>query len=456
MNRLQKGLGVLIGIELVAFAILIGARMCAIVPQPPLVAEYTDSITGQELLELPNRYLFDSAEKWRELGASYLAFGFFSKADACFLRAQEHATNPPEVTFLHGFCLERLGEIEQANEVFSQLTDEVDARIAAMSWFHIGRNHLRHERADDALRAFEEAGSDHLPSLFHRAKIMVRSGEAAAAEPLLKRLAEMAPNDLHVWQLRANAAGALGLEDVAAEARDAVERAVMALVLDDTPQSLSAIRQRFGMAREIAFANELQRAGDLRGAAGRLSLLAADDTGWQRRYLALLQDAAELQGRAGNASAARELLQRQLHEYAFPTARCWDLLGNVEFHEQHFDEAWQSWSRSARMLPTSGVHMKLARLAQKRGDASESRRNLALAGQFAGIRFYREGKLEEARRTLREAVAVDSDLPNAWYYLGEAERLLASPLAAKSAFQRSLSLNPVHGRAAFRLTMPEN
>src|SRR5262249_60495809 len=87
-------------------------------PAPPLVEQYNDVLTGRELLALPDQFLFDSVRKWQTLAETYMAFGNFSKADACFRRAAAADPRSPELALHPGYCLVRLGRLVEAPEAF--------------------------------------------------------------------------------------------------------------------------------------------------------------------------------------------------------------------------------------------------------------------------------------------------------------------------------------------------
>jgi tetratricopeptide (TPR) repeat protein len=205
------------------------------------------------------------------------------------------------------------------------------------------------------------------------------------------------------------------------------------------------------MAREIARAVELEQAGNAKAAAERLTRLAGEGTRWENAYLFLVQDAAAMQFRARNAKATRELAIRQIDQEKFPTAMAWQLRGAVDFMEQNWAGAYDAWSRAEQMQRNTVDYVKLATVMEHVGDAASARRSMALAGQFAGVGFFREGKLDEARMMFRRALAIDADLGEAWFYLGECERRKGDDREAAAAYRRSAALNPAYGRAAARL-----
>jgi tetratricopeptide (TPR) repeat protein len=428
----------MVGVEVLAAGCLFAWRLNSTLPSPPPVDLYVDAITGRELLALPDQFLFDGTAKWRTLGETYMATGFYAKAEACLDRAAECDRHSAEIALSHGYCLERLGMLDEAWNEYRRAAKQGRRELATTAWYRVGRIHLQREQPVEAKEAFEQAGPDHLPSLYQRSRLLVRSGRAAEAEPLLNQLAKGSSDDLLVWQLRAQAA-----------------RATPSLQLDEAHLKLSASRAAFGFERELTQAR-LKKAGRNVAAAERLVRLTRDDTHWQNQYLTLLQEAAEAQLEQGNTSGARILLERQIELEELPTARAWELSGAVEFLEKHSDRAWDDWSRAERMRPDAVDHSKLARIALEEGDRPSARRQEGLAHQFAGIESFRSNKLDAARSELRQAVAAGPDLWDAWFYIGECERLLDDRSAAEAAYRRCLALNSTHGRARERLRRLEN
>src|SRR5262245_30959967 len=135
----------LLGIELVAVPTLVARRLNSTQPQPPLVEQYNDALTGPELLALPNQFLYDGIVKWRTLAETYMAFGYFAKADACFRRAAADSRSP-DVAFLQGYCLVRVGRLDEAREAFRRVVAGKDTGLSSRAWYHLGETHLRLEQ----------------------------------------------------------------------------------------------------------------------------------------------------------------------------------------------------------------------------------------------------------------------------------------------------------------------
>ena len=440
-----------VGAELLVGAVLFGLRLNATLPTPPPVYDYLDAITGDDILAVPDRFLFDSAAKWRTLGDTYMQGRFFAKAEACLHKAADSDPKSADVALWHACCLEQLGELEQARSVYLRSAQIGSSRNAELAWYRIGRIHLQLEQSQEAQSAFEKAGDDHLPSVYQRAKLLIRGGSAIKAAPLLERLLEDHPRDILVWQLRAQSDDALGRPQEAAVARDTALRSTHSLRLEDPRTAMVPQGEPFGLFRQVSWFMQRPHPGGAQFAAEHLLPLVRDETHWQNKIPLLLEEVAEVQLEAGNLAAARALLDQQIVKLGHPTKRAWAALAQVEFAENHVQQAWQDWSRAERLIPNGVDHDQMAQLAQKMGDSAAARRHRGLAAQSHGISSFLNDKLEDARGLSRRAVEIDATLPHAWYYLGESERLLGDASAAKKAFERCLELMPNHGRARAQL-----
>ncbi|MSR56420.1 MAG: tetratricopeptide repeat protein [Planctomycetaceae bacterium] len=451
LKTLRNVLAVAFGIEIIVVAFVVGRRLNSTHIVPPHAEQYHDSLTSRELLDLPDRYWFDSTEKWRELAEVYMTLGHFAKADACLGRAMEGNPLSTSIAFSRAYCLERLGRIDDANAVLHRVAEQITGQSAQTAWYCIGCNALKLEQAAEAAHAFERAGIDHLPSLYQRARLLVRGAQAAQAEPLLTKLVAEHPRDPRVLQLRSAAAAALGRSEEADGFRDAVDRALVSLSVDAPPFDLHSRKDRFGLGREMAAVYEQLQARKFDAVSRRLPLLVSEDMHGENHHPLLLQKAAEYLVYARNEPVARLLLDRQIDEYGFPTARAWELRGDVLFHDHQPDAAWSAWSHALRMQPETIDYPKLAEAAQQAGDQLQSRRYLSLADQYAGMQHLRNDRLEPAHQALQRAAARDPELADVWFYLGETERLLGNGREAEVSYRRCLKLVPWHGRAQSRL-----
>ncbi len=455
MNRLRNILAVLVTIEILVTAGLCGRRLASIQPLPPPVELYTDAITGSALLALPDQFLFDSVDKWRVLGEAYMVAGFFSKAEACLQQAVECQPGAADIALSHGHCLERLGILDQARDEYRRAATRGHLEVAETAWYCLGRTFLQLDKPIEAQEALERAGN-HMPSIYLRARLLVRERRALEAEPLLEQLAGRHPDDLRVWQLRARAAELLGQIEEAFDARETAERSRVTLDLNERPH-LKAIFPEFGFALRLSDVRNNQLTGRTQVAADDMLELTRDETHCVDIQPTILQEAAAYQLELGNGAHARRLLERQIVREGYPTPRAWELLGFVELKEKHSQRAWQNWDRAELMLPGSVDRSRLADTLEQTGDLSAAQTQRPLALQAAGIKAYRSNDLPAAASALQKATSLDRDLSDAWFYLGRTERLLGNRTAAESALRNCLKLHPEHGRAQIeldRLTIP--
>lgn len=456
MSSFRNLLVALVAIEILGAALLCGWRLNSTVPSPPQIEPYTDAITGAELLALPNTFLFDGVTKWQVLGEAYMVTGFFSRAEACFRQAAECDPSSAEIPMSHGFCLERLGLLDEARNVYHRAATQGSPEIGVRAWYALGRIYLQLEMAAEAREAFEAAGEYHIPSVYQRARLLVRDHHAPEAQPLLKQLADAHPDDLNILQLQAQAAEECGQLEAAADFRDAGERAAVVVDLTDNPPQHLVDDRAFGFTGEFRRLTQPQPAQEQAIAAEKLLNLTRPEVRWRNamtRYI--LEDAAKFSLDAGKPALARKLLEQKIFTDKTPSARAWGLLGEVEFAENHVKEAWEDWDHSERVLPGEVDHDKLAKFAAQGGDQAASKRQSALAREAAGIKAYRSNTLPEARTQLRKAVAIDPGRADAWFYLGECERLVAERSRAIEAYKECLKLNRDHGRALARLARLE-
>jgi tetratricopeptide (TPR) repeat protein len=287
--------------------------------------------------------------------------------------------------------------------------------------------------------------------LFQRAKLQIRSGEAHRAGPLLDRLELNHPEDLNVRLLRSAWARALVQPEAAARADDAAGRARATLVLDDTELFLKPIRRQYGLVRDFALARD--QAADTQ-AMRAFSRRILDDPLWRNFYLLTLQDAAALLMSYPHTQWARPLLERQFREQQFPTAEYWELLGSVLEKEDEPEQAWQAWNKAVRMVPNAQRHAQVARLARKRDEPALAEIHERRARLLEGCEFLDANQVENAHDRFQEVVARDPQDAQAWFLLGETERLRGDDEAARQNYEQCLRLNPDNGRARARLGMP--
>ncbi len=387
---------------------------------------------------------------WAKLGESYLAYGYFTHAEACFRQASAWEPNNPALAFDLAFTLERLGRTSEANEQYRRAISLGHPSPADCRYF-IGRNLLREEKEPEARAAFVEAG-DHPAARYELARLLVRDGhlEEAAAEG--DRLAAEYPKALQPWLLRARIEVLRG--DAKAEARFA-DRADHTLDRLPTPfdaqsQRLMDAFDRMGAEHEWRACRDLLTAGKVAEAEPRLR--DALEAQWDPVGADLLAEAELQNGRPREAF----FLLNEVVEKAGPTAYSLTRLGDALEAGGQIDAAVKTWLRAVDLgtpEELKDLHYRLSMHFDQSRNPERARQHLALAYYGAGLLAFHRREWADARTTLEKAVETDPKSAQAWFYLGELHRAQGRPAEARAAYRRCLDVNPNHGRALAALDL---
>ncbi len=218
MNRVVPILCVIVACELVAASALLW--WWAVNPPPVPPPEHPrpdlsvlDSVTAGEIREWQELVARDTAKDWLNLAEIYVMYGYFAEADLCCRRSIELNPKSRESRFLTyywwGAALYRLGRTEEAAATFRDAIPYAQGQEVSVCWYCIGLNMLREEKVTEAESEFRTA-EDFFPADYELARILVRSGRAEEAVPILDHLIVIQPKTQKFFQLRARAAQALG------------------------------------------------------------------------------------------------------------------------------------------------------------------------------------------------------------------------------------------------------
>lgn len=442
MNRAAWGLLVVIVLELAGTFFWYRARKPASAdefPRPDL--SILDSASAAEILSRQERVRKEStSEAWTDLAAIYLMYGFFHEADACCQRAAE--LNPGAIlnNFWWGTTLYRLGDLQKSSEKFLAAIPPGDPSQGVLSWYCIGLNRLREEQQEEAEKAFRAAAG--FPSAeYELAKLLVRSGRADQALPIIEKLTRDDPQSIRYWQLRASAAEELGDLAHVDDFHERADRAPSAYASDELTGFLERQIEKRGLDLMIQNGRRAMDAGQMAEAA---RILRESLTREWRPLAADLLAEAELA--LGRPDEAIRVLTGGIERFSATPARlaalgdAWRAKGNVE-------EGVRYWERSARLSAASPAHARLARHFAEAGDEALATKHQARATHAAGLAAFRQERLQEAAKSFGSAVELDPELAHAWFYLGECRRALDESSAAAQAYERCLEINRNHGRA---------
>lgn len=435
MNRMHLGLAIILVTELVMAGLLVQRRLARVTP-PVVDLSVVDPITAEEIAGIP-------PNDWTRLGEVALAYGYFPQAEAAYREAFARSPRDPDLAFKHGFALERLGEITQANERY-HIAIGLGYPQPQDLWYYIGRNHLRLTDEPAAEDAFTRAET--LPlARYELARIDARrqpGSEVPGAERLLREYpnAQQPASMLYREAVRRNAlAEALRLGD-----RFFHQTGRLPNRFDTEWKWIEGIEANFGYRGLMDKAQKDRSAGRLDVAEGMLRKLQS--AAWT----------AEANDQLGEIAFARRQPEQALQRFretidrAGPRLDRLELLADTERAAGQLTQARQTYERAEAFGTGPGLknlRHKLATLYDQLGETSRAKSMHAKAFLSAAIELVEQGDPRSALPALGEALERDPDLAQAWFYRGEAYRLLNQPGPARTAYDECLKRAPDHGRA---------
>jgi tetratricopeptide (TPR) repeat protein len=442
MTRVQRLLAAVIGVELAVGGWLVVRRLNEPAPPlPDLIA--VDALAARDIRALATD-CHGAAPEWAKLGEALLATGFFPEAERCFGHALRLDKQDADMAFKHGFALERLGRLKEANESY-------EAAIALNHprrnecWYYIGKNHLREEQEEAAAVAFLRAGG--IPGArYELALLAVRAGRLDEADAEAKRLAGEHPAAYPPVSLRYRLALARGDADRAAALADLFghKPAPLPTPYDKEVDWVMGAANRVGRNRLFGEAGRQMRAGQLPETEANLRQALA--AGWTPEIADKLAETVFQRGRPREAvemladAVARD---RPSFELLWRLGQAYEAVGQQ-------GAALAAWQRAAQVATgprALGLWEDLAARFQRSGDNDKAKSARARARLAAGWEALDAGRFAAAIQAFEQA-ANDEPLAPAWHGLGEAARLLGRVDQARSAYEHCLTLDPGHGGAS--------
>jgi tetratricopeptide (TPR) repeat protein len=447
MSRWQGILLLLIGAELVVGAVMLLRHVSQPVPPLPQV-ELFDPLTADQLRARRDRVRPHIAADWAELAELYLAHGFYPESEACLRRANELAPRDARLRGRWAFCLSRLGQMEPAIERFEQAVALGHPEPAEL-WYFAGRDYLRLEQTEPARQAFLLA--QELPAAqYELAKLEIRDGHPDQAAARLERLQRRYPEAFAPHWLRSRAElqrdDRVAADVFARRAAEAGER--LPTPFDRQSERVIAVNRDFGRSRLQEDAKRMIDRDQL-GPARRL-LEQMQRAQWTSEAADLLADVEFSEGRP---EEARKLLDEVLRRDG-PTLHGLWRYGDALQEIGQESQAASAWRHAVTLGPAGeaqGLMVKLSQYHEQLGELDEARRWKARFYYAAGATLLRRGEPGPARASLEESLRSDDQNADAWFYLGECQRLLGVPVQAQRAYERCLALRPEHGRAQTEL-----
>ncbi len=447
MNAVQRGLLWVLAAELAVVGIWVYWRAAA--PGPPQPSRVLlDATTANEIQDAAAKCV--TAKDWRDLAETYMAAGCFRESEMCHRIACEKA---PEDATLHrqwAFALERLAKLEEANAQYRRAL-ELKAENPHACRYFIARNLLRMEKTEEAEKVFREGLA--LPSnRYELARLHLRKGELAEAETLFKELNQSQGNTLQVRLLGYRLAMERGDGAGAAKFSDALRYAPLKLQnpFDEEAERVVRRTPELGFGRVWQEVRDLLANQELDQVEARLKKLKVND--WHPTPSELWAQLHFQRGQHPEAIARFEELQA--HEGT--TARILTRIGDVWMAAGQPQKARDSWLAAVQLGAGANLpylHGGIAQTFLVEKNTKDADWHRARQGYGMGREFLRIGQSGEAIEALAATVGIDAEFSQAWFYLGEAQRLAGRPQLAASAYRKCLELHPYHGRALASLAL---
>lgn len=448
MKMLTRLLQACVAIEILGAAFFVVVWLRDPVPSRSDLAHFHPA-TGDEIRSLEES-VRDSgtADNWLTLGKAYLAVGFFPQGEYCCEQAARDDAASFEALYWWGVALNQLGDTSQAIERFRQTLPLADNHSSANDararcWYGIGRNLLRQEDAANAEAAFRKAG-DYLPARHQLIRMLVRADRGSEAIPILDELVSLYPNESTFYQLRSRAREQTGDVAGAFEDRAHVERAPDRLRSDSIIAELQFEFGAIGLNRELGNCALLSTKQPQPAVECLRELLSAE---WRTE---LAETLVEAEMRIGNAQQGVDLLNELMERDGTTPERLAQLAYGHRLMGQD-ETSFKLLQRAAPLMHIESVHDGLSRACFSRGETELSDRHGALASMTGGIAAFRENRLFEASTQLQQALQLNPELSNGWFYLAECHRVAQQVEDANNALRQCLQIDPNHGRARSRL-----
>ncbi|MBK8980151.1 MAG: tetratricopeptide repeat protein [Planctomycetes bacterium] len=222
MNRTNV-LALVLGIELAAAAVALvrhfGGREPLALGELALHFNQSDALRDVlpaeharclELVESNGR-----ADDWFRLVSFYLTIGYYPEAEYYARRACERWPGRFDLSYTHAICLDVLGRVDEAITAFEAANAMIDGSRGMPAandhrcWFFIGRNELRRDDPEAALRAFQRARR-FPPVVWLAARTLAKLGRWDDVATLLPVLTQVRPDAYEVALLQARLAEARG------------------------------------------------------------------------------------------------------------------------------------------------------------------------------------------------------------------------------------------------------
>jgi len=185
-----------------------------------------------------------SPAAWLDLGSLYLVAGRYPQAELCFRVAKSIDPNSGDIAFALGASLDMLGRTSEAIDEYRHASRFAQGQHREACFYLIGKNYLRQEDPENAVKAFRET-STHLPASYELVKILLRTGKVHRIASEMHLLEYNRPHAMEIYMLRSWIADALGEPAAAAQQRVLADAAPRQLAYAPLQDFCIDFRKRF-------------------------------------------------------------------------------------------------------------------------------------------------------------------------------------------------------------------
>ena len=445
----------IIAAQLVAGVYAFTSRSQQIGPQIP-EQDQTDPLSWNDLNELSSQVQrFNGSPEWQSLAEALIGKGFYIQGELAFREAVKR--DPDNLIAAQGvaFCLDRTGRISESNKLYQQLVSKTAGETRQLILYAIARNHLRMEEPEAAEKLLYE-NYDFIPAKLMFNKLLVKSGRAQQALPLIDEFLRMLPQSLLFQQIKREALLQTANPELALQAGDMIERAELLIPVNFNTDFLTEKNQQYGFNRHWY---EYQTIADQLPPNQKLNILQELQQGLTDDLssfsVVLLKESARAAAQGENLQELQKAVS-QLEKMKLEDADLWEFRGDLFKLTGEVPQAIECWKMSVSMTRETRVFNKLANSYEETMQPIKRDEALGEAALYAGLTAFRNNDMKSARELLEKSLQLNSENAKCLYYLAELNRLGKLFNEARLKYERCLLVNPRHGRAMTQLQKLKN
>lgn len=422
-------------------------RIAAVLPH----GNFDDPYYADAINELAKQAETGGSREWQALGEALLGQGFYGEAELAFRQSIKLNTENYWSHFALAFCLDRTGRMEQSTEEYlkaAKIERDSDETVASPEHclYQAGKNWLRLEKPEEALRLFEK-NRQFSPASYQLAKLLIRTGETRKALELIEPILERAPNSLKFNSLYLHLMESQGHEEAAFQASQRLEYAEYFVPVDFNTKYVTPFSNACGFPKRLLEYNRILDSGNMDLVATKLESLyeLIADTNMPQRAM-LLQSLAEVEFQRRNPEKILAAI-RKLDELGVHSPERLQMEGAAYALQNQLDKASELWERAALMSPNVPLHQMLAKYYDQKTNNEMRDAHLGQAALLSAKIEYWSHRPDNAKRSIDQAVKLLPDDDEVWFYLGEIELALDNKEQALEAYRTCLEKNANHGKA---------